>query len=111
MSDTVHSLLLIAVISAVTVVIRFLPFVLFRDSGRTPKALEYLGGVLPGATMGMLVIYCFKSTVVTAWPFALPELIATALVVGSYLWKRSTLLSIGAGTVLYMVLVQTVFAG
>jgi branched-subunit amino acid transport protein AzlD len=47
--------------------------------------------------------------VVTAWPFALPELIATAVVVVLYLWKRNTLLSIGVGTVLYMALVQLVF--
>lgn len=109
MNELVHSFLLVAVISAVTVAIRFLPFLIFHDSSRTPKALEYLGGVLPGATMGMLVVYCFKGTAVTAWPFALPELIATAAVVGLYLWKRNTLLSIGAGTILYMVLVQTVF--
>ena len=30
-------------------------------------------------------------------------------VVGLHIWKRNTLLSIGAGTVLYMVLVQFVF--
>lgn len=109
MSQTVHSLLLIAVVSAVTALIRFLPFLLFRDSSRTPKALEYLGGVLPGATMGMLVVYCFKGVSVTAWPFGLPELIAAAAVVGLYLWRRNILISIGAGTVLYMALVQLVF--
>lgn len=109
MSSTSHSLMLIAVISLVTIIIRFLPFVLFRSNGKLPKALEYLGGVLPGAIMGMLVVYCFKSTVVMAWPFALPEVIATVVVVGLYLWKRSTLLSIGIGTVLYMMLVQVVF--
>lgn len=109
MSSVLYSLLLIAVVSAVTAFIRFLPFVVFRDSSKTPKALEYLGGVLPGATMGMLVVYCFKGTVVTAWPFALPELIATAAVVATYLWKRNILISIGLGTVLYMVLVQSVF--
>ena len=32
-----------------------------------------------------------------------------ALVVGLYLWKRNTLLSIMAGTVVYMVLIQCVF--
>jgi branched-subunit amino acid transport protein AzlD len=109
MIDVPHSLALIAVVSLVTVAIRFLPFALFRGGRPIPKTLEYLGGVLPGAIMGMLVVYCFKSTVVTAWPFALPELIATAVVVGLYLWKRNTLLSIGVGTVLYMALVQLVF--
>lgn len=108
--NTTHTLWLIIVMALVTAAIRFLPFLVFRNAEKTPKALEYLGSVLPGAVMGLLVIYCFKSTTVLHWPFALPELIATAAVVGSYLWKRNTLLSIGLGTVLYMVLVQVVFA-
>ncbi len=107
--DTAHSLLLIAVISAVTVIIRFFPFIVFRDESSMPKAVKYLGRVLPGAVMGMLVVYCFRSTVVTEWPFALPEIIATAVVVLLYLWRRNTLISIAAGTVLYMFLVQCVF--
>lgn len=110
MIHVTHSLALIAVISAVTLLTRFLPFLIFRDAKKTPKALEYLGSVLPGAIMGMLVVYCLRSTAVTSWPFALPEIIAAAVVVVLYLWKRNILISIGAGTVLYMVLVQTVFA-
>ena len=39
----------------------------------------------------------------------LPELIAAAAVVGLHCWKKNTLLSIAAGTALYMVLVQVVF--
>lgn len=109
MIDISHSLLLILVISLVTLILRFLPFVIFRNADKTPKALEYLSTVLPGAIMGMLVIYCFKSAVILTWPFALPELIATIIVVGLYLWKRNTLVSIGVGTVLYMILVQMVF--
>lgn len=104
-----HSILLIAVISLVTIFLRFLPFVIFHDENAMPKALKYLGGVLPGAIMGMLVVYCFKSTVVTAWPFALPEVLATAAVVALYLWKKNTLLSVAVGTILYMFLVQSVF--
>lgn len=107
--NTSHSLMIIAVVSLVTVFIRFLPFVVFRSDDKMPKALEYLGSVLPGAIMGMLVVYCFKSTAVTVWPFALPELIATIAVIGLYLWKRNTLLSIGIGTVLYMFFVQMIF--
>lgn len=40
----------------------------------------------------------------------LPELIAIAVTAGLHLWKRNTLISIGAGTVVYMLLVQLVFA-
>ena len=109
MINTTHSLILIFVVAAVTCGLRFLPFLIFPAGKKIPKVLEYLGTVLPGAIMGMLVVYCYKSTVIFSWPFALPELISAAVVVGLYLWKRNTLLSIGMGTVLYMFLVQGVF--
>jgi len=109
MINVPHSLMLIAVISLVTAITRFLPFIIFGSSRKMPRSLEYLGRVLPGAIMGMLVVYCFRSTAVTVWPFGLPELAATAAVVILYLWKHNTLLAIGAGTVLYMILVQAVF--
>lgn len=108
MIDVKYSLVLIAVMAIVSLLMRALPFIVF-GKGKIPKAVQYLGNVLPGALMGMLVIYCFKSTVVTSFPFGLPELIATAVVVGLHLWKKNTLLSIGIGTVLYMILVQLVF--
>lgn len=108
MIDVKYSLILIAVMAIVSLLMRALPFIVF-GKGKIPKAVQYLGNVLPGALMGMLVIYCFKSTVVTSFPFGLPELIATAVVVGLHLWKKNTLLSIGVGTVLYMILVQLVF--
>lgn len=108
MIDVKYSLVLIAVMAIVSLLMRALPFIVF-GKGKIPKAVQYLGNVLPGALMGMLVIYCFKSTVVTSFPFGLPELIATAVVVGLHLWKKNTLLSIGVGTVLYMILVQVVF--
>ena len=107
--DTTHSLAIILICTLVTAEIRFAPFLLFPSADKTPKVLDYLGGVLPGAIMGMLVVYCFRSAAVTSWPFALPEIIAAAVVVGTYLWKKNTLISIGVGTVLYMVLVQVVF--
>ena len=45
----------------------------------------------------------------TAMPFGIPEAIGCAVVAGLHVWKRSTLLSIGAGTVVYMLLVQFIF--
>ena len=45
----------------------------------------------------------------TAFPFGLPELIATVCVVGIQVWKRNSVLSILLGTVIYMVMVQVVF--
>ena len=74
-----------------------------------PKYIQYLGKVLPGAIFGMLIVYCLRSVSVTEYSWGLPELIAGAATVGIHLWKRSMLLSIAAGTVIYMLLVQFVF--
>ena len=92
-----------------TMVTRFLPFLLFPASKPTPKYILYLGRVLPCAVIGLLVVYCLKDVSVSAFPFGLPELICIAAVVLLHLWKKNMLLSIAAGTVLYMVLVQLVF--
>lgn len=97
---------LVAVMALVTMALRFLPFWVFRK--RTPPYIAYLGKVLPPAILGMLVIYCLKDVTVTAAPFGLPELIAAACVVGLQIWRRNSLVSILAGTAVYMVLVQTV---
>ncbi len=59
--------------------------------------------------MGLLVVYCLKGTGISAYPWGIPELIAIAVTVGLHLWRKKVLLSIGVGTVLYMVLVQFVF--
>ena len=75
----------------------------------TPEYISYLGRVLPAALIGMLVIYCLKDVSVVDAPHGLPELIAALAVVGLQVWKRNSLLSILAGTVVYMLLVQPVF--
>ena len=108
MIPTEHAIALVAVVALVTAGIRFLPFVLFAGR-RTPRAVSYLGGVLPAAIMGMLVVYCLKDLSFAAVSRFLPQLLAGAVVVVSYLWKKNTLLSIIGGTACYMVLVQTVF--
>lgn len=73
------------------------------------KFIRYLGKVLPYAVMGMLVVYCLRNVSFTTAPFGAPEALALACVAGLHLWKKNTLLSIGAGTTLYMVLIQFVF--
>ncbi len=107
MIDYQHSLMIILVAAAVTFLIRVLPFIMFI--GSTPAPVVYLSNVLPYAIMGMLVVYCLKSTPVLEAPHGLPELIAIALIIALHKWKHNTLLSIVAGTAAYMLLVQMVF--
>ncbi len=92
-----------------TVLTRFLPFVIFSAKRETPAFIRYLGEVLPAALFGFLVVYCLKSVDVLGGAHGLPELIALAVVVALHLWKRQMLLSISAGTVCYMLLIQIVF--
>ena len=104
-----HSALIVAVAAAVTVLLRFLPFLIFGEGRKIPDLILHLGRVLPYAIMGMLVVYCLKGITLTAAPFGIPELLGCAIVAGLHIWKRNTLLSVGAGTVFYMILVQTIF--
>lgn len=99
--------LLIGTMSVVTILIRFLPFVIFRK--HTPEYVSYLGRVLPPAIIGMLVVYCLKDINVLAHPYGIPELLAVFCVVGVQAWRRNSLISILAGTVIYMLLIQVVF--
>ena len=104
-----HSALMIAVMALITAVLRFLPFLIFGENRKTPPMVSYLGRVLPYAIMGMLVVYCLKDMSFTGAPFGIPEILGCAAVAGLHIWKRNTLLSIGAGTVVYMIMVQFVF--
>lgn len=104
-----HSVWIVAIAALVTALTRFLPFLIFRGNKQTPDILIYLGKVLPCAIMGMLVVYCLKDTAFLSPPYGIPELLGCAAVAGLHIWKRNSLLSIGVGTVFYMVLVQLVF--
>ena len=104
-----HDVLLIVVAVLVTAATRFIPFLIFGEKRKTPPVVEYLGKVLPCAIMGMLVVYCLKDISFLSNPYGLPELIACVVVAALHVWKRNSLLSIGGGTICYMLLVQLVF--
>lgn len=105
-----RSLLIILVVAGTIFLTRAIPFLFFPKGKEIPPLISYLGKVLPPAVIGMLIIYCFRSVSITAAPHGIPEALAAATVILLHVWKRSNLLSIGAGTVLYMFLVQVVFA-
>ena len=99
----------LAVMALVTAALRFLPFLLFGGGRKTPKTVEKLSRTLPSAVMAMLVVYCLKGIRFDSLDAFLPELLSALAVAVLHLWRRSTLLSIVGGTLLYMLLVQTVF--
>lgn len=104
-----HSIAIISVVAICTLLTRALPFWLLGGKREVPPVVKYLGRVLPPAIMTILVVYCLKGVNILEGNRGLPEFFAIALVVALHLWKKNTLLSIGAGTVFYMVLVQFVF--
>jgi branched-subunit amino acid transport protein AzlD len=106
MKTPAELLVFILVLTAATMVTRFLPFLLparWLDN----RWVRTLGAGLPAVILLLLVVYSLKDTPVTAAPWGLPEALSLGLVVGLHLWRRNALLSIAGGTALYMVLVQT----
>lgn len=99
----------VAVIALVTAAIRFLPFWIWSGDRKPPRMVEKLGGMLPYAIMGMLVVYCLKGVTFRQAADFLPSLCSCIVVAVCHLWKRNTLISILAGTVCYMCMVQLVF--
>lgn len=105
---TTQSIITILAVVLGTMTTRFLPFLIFPEGKTPPAFITYLGTVLPYAVIGLLVVYCLKDAVFSTY-HGLPEGIAIIFIALLHKWKKNTLLSIGAGTVLYMVLVQTCF--
>lgn len=104
-----EQLITIAAVILGTMTTRFLPFILFPANKKTPPLIEFLGKVLPSAVMGMLVVYSLKDTNILTSFHGLPEALAVALTVFLQLKLKKFLLTVTAGTIFYMVLVQYVF--
>lgn len=109
MIDVGRTAALIAAVAIVTIATRAVPFLIFGGKREVPGVVKYLGKVLPPAIMAILVIYCLKSVSIFTGNHGLPELLAVAVVAILHLWKKNTLLSIGAGTICYMIFVQRLF--
>lgn len=90
-----------------TMTTRFTPFLIFREK-ELPSYIRYIGKVLPGAIMGLLIIYASKDFILTSAE-RIPFLISLIFTVCLQLWRKNMLLSIAGGTILNMILVQLVF--
>ena len=109
MPTTMQALIIIGILSIGTAITRFLPFLLFPNAKSAPRYVHYLGKVLPAAAIGLLVVYCLRYIDLTVSPRGMPEGVAIIAVILLHIWKKNTLISIAAGTVIYMLLVQFVF--
>jgi branched-subunit amino acid transport protein AzlD len=106
---TIQAFIIIFMVALGTIITRFLPFVLFKGTKSNNSYISYLGQVLPYSAVGLLVVYCLKGVNFKSPTYGIPEVVAVICIAVLHYWKENTLLSIGAGTVIYMVLVQVVF--
>lgn len=106
----VQTFITILAVALGAMVTRFLPFFLFPEKKTQPEVIRKLSKLLPPAMMGLLVVYCLKGVSISTFPYGLPELISIIIIVVLHRWKRNVLLSIGVGTICYMILVQYLFA-
>ncbi|MCH4166413.1 MAG: branched-chain amino acid transporter permease [Megasphaera sp.] len=104
-----EQIITIGLCALATVLTRFLPFFVFSGKGYTPPYIQYLGKALPAAVFAVLVIYSLKDTAILTGNHGIPEVLGVAVTVILHVWKRNMLLSIAAATVVYMVLIQSVF--
>ncbi len=105
-----QAVLSILVMAGVTFLTRALPFLLFDHGDHPPRIILYLGSVLPPAIIAMLIVYCLKGVSFATPAGWVPALVSGVVAAGLHLWKHNDLLSIFGATVLYMLLVQAVFA-
>lgn len=101
-----QTLVMILAVAAGCALTRFLPFWLFPETKKAPPLVTFLGSALPPAMMGLLVVYCLKDVSLAAPSYALPEALALGAIVLLHTWKRNALLSIGGGTLVYIVLLR-----
>ncbi len=114
MSDFWTSVGMIAAMAGITALTRYAPFIFFGRGKEPAKWIKYLGKYLPPALMSALIIYCLSTVNFLDGSHSITDtvcmLICIAVAMGLHAWRGNVLLSIGVSTVLYMVLVQTVFA-
>jgi branched-subunit amino acid transport protein AzlD len=109
MTGFAYDAVIVLTVAGCTFLTRLFPFALFGRKQSPHPLVTYIGKILPSAVIAVLVVYCLKTMQFTSLPAFAPQCIGIAVVAALHVWKRNFLLSIGAGTVCYMALVQLVF--
>ena len=105
-ADTWHLIFMVAIMAVVSYLLRLAPFVIFSRTEKVPPTVEYLGKVISPAAIAMLVVYCFKETDFTSLASSIPALISSLIVIILHCIWKNPLLSIIAGTLSYMLIIQ-----
>lgn len=102
MPSTAYMFGALAVILTVTFALRALPFA-FIAPVRSSELLLFLGAHMPVGIMVILTVYTLVGTPLTA-AAAVPAAVALAISAGLHVWRSNSLLSIVAGTAVYVAL-------
>ncbi|MCF7932586.1 MAG: AzlD domain-containing protein [Acholeplasmataceae bacterium] len=99
------------VISAIaaTLLLRFAPFVLFKDDNIEHPTIKRLGETLPGASIGLLVVYVFADVSFEQGSSFVSEMIAVIVIVLVHQRFKSPILSMMVGTSLYIIFKTVIF--
>ena len=102
----VYSAAIISIACACNFFTRALPFLVFSKSDSLPDYARYLGRYLPACVMAVLLVYCVRGISFTTLSGFAPTFISVIAVSVIHILKRNNLLSIAAGTALYMFLIR-----
>ncbi len=105
MPDNAHIAVLVLVAAAVTWALRALPFAVLAPM-RHSAVVKYLSVHMPVGVMVMLMIYTLRPGVGSGGQHLVWLAIAVVVTAGLHIWRGHALLSILAGTVVYVVLMS-----
>ena len=103
MISTQKAIIMILVMAVFTFLTRAVPFLLFSGKRELKGFMKRLADILPLSMIAVLVIFCLKDTVNQSAPQNLVTAFSCIVVCILHWIKGNTLLSIGTGTVLYMI--------
>ena len=111
---TTQAVITVAIVVAGTIFTRFISYIAFPGGKQIPSFILYLGEVLGPAVFGLLVVYCFRNTdfltsFANGGTHGIPEIAGLLVTSGIFCKTRNMMLSMAAGTAIYMFLVQAVF--
>lgn len=104
MNELEYLIIVIIVMALSTYITRLIPFMLF-SSGKESSMLNYIAKSTPPMVMMILVVYMLKDVNYLSSE-VLYTFLALAITIGLHVYKRNALLSILAGTAVYMFFVQ-----